>query len=63
MDLIDENGLTYDFQKFKDVYEMHGTHNSLDYLHLINRNHRLWRDTINENSTKNASYKYNMQIN
>ena len=50
MDLIDENGLMYDFQKFKDVYEIHGTH--LDYLHLINRIPRLWRDMINETSTK-----------
>ena len=35
MDLIDEDGSMYDFQKLKDVYEIHGTY--LDYLHLINR--------------------------
>ena len=61
MDLIDGDGSMYDFQKLKDVYEIHGTY--LDYLHLINRIPRLWRDMINENSTKNASYKYNVQIN
>ena len=61
MDLIDEDGSMYDFQKLKDVYEIHGTY--LDNLHLINRIPRLWRDTINVNSTKNASYKYNVQIN
>ena len=31
MDLIDEDGSMYDFQKLKDVYEIHGTY--LDYLH------------------------------
>ena len=61
IDLIDEDGSMYNFQKLKDVYEIHGTF--LDYLHLINRIPRLWRDLINENSTKNASYKYNVQIN
>ena len=35
MDLIDEDGSMYDFQKLKDVNEIHGTY--LDYLHLINR--------------------------
>ena len=60
IDLIDEDGSMYDFQKLKDVYEIHGTY--LDYLLLTNRIPRLWRDLINENSTKNASYKYNVQI-
>ena len=46
IDLIDEDGSMYDFQKLKEVYEIHGTY--LDYLHLINRIPRLW----NENSTK-----------
>ena len=50
MDLIDEDCSMYDFQKLKDVYEIHGTY--IDYLHLINRIPRLWRDMINENSTK-----------
>ena len=59
--LIDEDGSMYDFQKLKDMYEIHGTY--LDYLHLINIIPRLWRDMINENSTKNALYKYNVQIN
>ena len=31
MDLIDEDGSMYDFQKLKDMYEIHGTY--LDYLH------------------------------
>ena len=35
IDLIDDDGSMYDFQKLKDVYEIHGTY--LDYLHLINR--------------------------
>ena len=48
MDLID--GSMYDFQKLKNVNEIHGTY--LDYLHLINRIPRLWRDMINETSTK-----------
>ena len=53
MNLIDEDGSMYDFQKLKNVNEIHGTY--LDYLHLINRIPRLWRDMINEKSTKNAS--------
>ena len=61
MDLIDEDGSMYDFQKLKDVYEIHGTY--LDYLHLINIIPRLSRDMINENITKNATYKYNVQLN
>ena len=39
IDLIDEDGSIYDFQKLKDVFEIHGTY--LDYLHLINRIPRL----------------------
>ena len=35
IDLIDDDGSMCDFQKLKDVYEIHGTY--LDYLHLINR--------------------------
>ena len=50
MDLIDEDGSMYDFQKLKDVYEIHGTY--LDYLHLINGIQRIWTEMINENSTK-----------
>ena len=61
MDLIDEDGSMYDFQTLKDVYEIHGTY--LDYFHLINKIPRLWRDLVNDNSIKNASYKYNVQIN
>ena len=61
MDLIDEDGSMYDFQRLNDVYEIHGTY--LDYLHLIYRIPRLWSNMINENNTKNASYKYNVQIN
>ena len=61
MDLIDEDGPMYDFQKLKDVYEIHGTY--LDYLHLINIIPRLSRDMINEKITKNVTYKYNVQLN
>ena len=50
MNLIDEDGSMYDFQKLKDMYEMHGTY--LDSLHLIKRIPRLWRDMINTTSTK-----------
>ena len=57
IDLIDEDGSMYDFQKLKDVYEIHGTY--LDYLHLINRIPRLWKDLINENSTKMPHIQYN----
>ena len=32
-------------------------------MQLLNRIPRLWRDLINENSIKVASYKYNVQIN
>ena len=50
MNLIDEDGSMYEFQKLKDVYEIHGTY--LEYLHLTNRMPILWRDMINENGTK-----------
>ena len=33
MDLIDENGLMYDFQKLKDVYEIHKT--CMKYMEFI----------------------------
>ena len=35
IDVIDENGLIYDFQTLKDRYNIHGTY--LDYAQLINR--------------------------
>ena len=61
IDLIDENGLFYQFQMLQERYGIHGTY--LDYMQLINRIPRLWRDIINENSEKCASYKNNVQIN
>ena len=61
IDLIDENGLLYQFQMLQERYGIHGTY--LDYMQLINRIPRLWRDIINENSEKCASYKNNVQIN
>ena len=61
MDLIDENGLFYEFQTLQERYEIHGTY--LDYMHLINKIPRSWRDIIHENSRDSASYKYNVQIN
>ena len=61
IDLIDENGLFYQFQTLQERYGIHGTY--LDYMQLINRIPRLWRDIINENSEKSASYKHNVQIN
>ena len=61
IDLIDENGQFYEFQRLQETYEIHGTY--LDYMQLINSIPRLWRDLINENSIKVVSYKYNVQIN
>ena len=61
IDLIDENGLFYQFQMLQERYGIHGTY--LDYMQLINRIPRLWKDIINENSEKCASYKNNVQIN
>ena len=61
IDLIDENGQFYEFQRLQEKYEIHGTY--LDYMQLLNRIPRLWRDLINENCIKVASYKYNVQIN
>ena len=61
IDLIDENGQFYEFQRLQEKYEIHGTY--LDHMQLLNRIPRLWRDLINENSIKVASYKYNVQIN
>ena len=61
IDLIDENGQFYEFQRLQEKYEIHRTY--LDYMKLINRIPRLWWDLINENSIKVASYKYNVQIN
>ena len=61
IDLIDENGLFYEFQRLQEKYEIHGTY--LDYMQLISRIPRLWSDLINETSIKVASYKYNAQIN
>ena len=34
MDLIDENGLIYEFQELKQRYDIPGTY--LDYIRLIN---------------------------
>ena len=59
MDLIDENGLFYNFQNLQERYNIHGTY--LDYLHLIQNIPRLWRDTIEENRENNVLY--NVQIN
>ena len=61
IDVIDENGLIYDFQTLKDRYNIHGTY--LDYAQLINRIPRLWREIINENSRNIIMYRYNVQIN
>ena len=61
MDLIDENGLFYNFQNLQERYNIHGTY--LDYLHLMQNIPRLWRDTIEENREKNVLYRYNVQIN
>ena len=61
IDLIDENGLFYQFQVLQERYGIHGTY--LDHMQLINRIPRLWRDIINEKSEKCASYKNNVQIN
>ena len=56
MYLIDENGLIYEFQR----YDIPGTY--LDYIPLINKIPRRWRDMINEDSRKNASHRYNVQV-
>ena len=61
IDVIDENGLIYDFQTLKDRYNIHGTY--LDYAQSINRIPRLWREIINENSRNIIMYRYNVQIN
>ena len=61
MDLIDENGLIYEFQELKQRYDIPGTY--LDYIRLINKILRRWRDMINEDSRKNASQRYNVQVN
>ena len=61
MDLIDENGLIYEFQQLKQRYDIPGTY--LDYIRLINKIPRRWRDLINEDSRKNASLRYNVQVN
>ena len=50
MDLIDENGLIYEFQELKQMYDIPGTY--LDYIRLINKIPRRWRDMINEDSGK-----------
>ena len=39
IDLIDENGQFYEFQRLQEKYEIHGTY--LDYMQLINRKPRL----------------------
>ena len=61
MDLIDENGLFYNFQNLQQRYNIHGTY--LYYLHLLQNIPRLWRDTIEENREKNVLCRYNVQIN
>ena len=61
MDLIDENGLIYEFQELKQRYYIPGTY--LDYIRLINKIPRRWRDLINEDSRKNSSLRYNVQVN
>ena len=61
MDLIDENGLIYEFQELKQRYDIPGTY--LNYIRLINKIPRGWRDMINEDSRKNASLRYNVQVN
>lgn len=61
MDLIDENGGIYEFQELQEKYKIHGTY--LDYMHLLNKIPRLWRDKINENNRENVSFRYNVQVN
>ena len=61
MDLIDENGLIYEFQELKQRYDIPGTY--LDYIRLINKIPKRWRDVIKEDSRKNASLRYNVQVN
>ena len=63
IDLIDEDGLFYEFQRLREIYGIHGTYLDYMYMQLINRTPRPWRDKINENSMKIASYKYSVQIN
>ena len=45
MDLIDENGLIYEFQELKERYDIPGTY--LDYICLINEIPRRWREMTN----------------
>ena len=61
MDIIDGNGLIYEFQELKQRYDIPGTY--LYYMRLINKIPRMWRDMINEDSRKNASHMYNVQVN
>ena len=61
VELIEENGLIYEFQKLKQSYDIPGTY--LDHIRLINKIPRRWRDMINEDSRKNASHRYDVQVN
>ena len=61
LDLMDDDGYFNDFQTLQERFGIHGTF--LNYLQLINRIPRAWKNIVNENRMKIASFKHNVPVN
>ena len=61
MDIINENGLFFDFVELKRRYDIKGTY--LDYTRLLKNIPKPWREMINAETDKCAKLMYNVQIN
>ena len=61
IDIVDTNEYIYDFEQFKQIYNLKGTF--LDYQRLINKLPKTWQDIMNENNEKCKFSKFNVQIN
>ena len=59
IDIINENGLIYDFEDLKHKYNIKGTF--LDYTRLLRIIPKSWREIISVEPDKCAKLKYNMQ--
>lgn len=61
LDIINENGLLYDFVDLKNRYNIKGTY--LDYARLVRNIPKSWKEIISVEPDKCAKFKYNVQAN
>ena len=58
VDLVNENGVFYDFNQFKTLFNVRGT--ILDFQGVINRIPQVWKNLLNNNIQTCIDMKYNV---